>query len=157
MNSYDLKEFKTNKSKFFDKYYDIPKHIIFSLLLNSAIGINSELVEEILTVVEHEYIEYIPLILRLNDYTGFSVLTSLLASGDSDILYRIIGLIDKINYPIEKINCSHSDLQHFDTFLRCLQFEGDIITSSYLIEKLIEPFYTEKSIEAVKKLLSNQD
>ena len=143
----DLTEFESNKSEFIDrdKYKKISKHILLSMLLNTAIGFNLiKIIDEILNMIQSDFIQYIPIIFTLNDYTGFNVLSNLLLTGNTELLDKIIGLIKKINYPIKKINCSDLDLQNFDTFLRCLLF--DDISICYLIDNLIKPFYTEESI-----------
>jgi hypothetical protein len=165
----DLIDFDTNKSEFFNKYNGVPKHILLGLSLNSAISLNLTLIiDKILTIVEDDYIkddyikddyieddyiDYVPIIFTINDSTGFNVLSSLLTAGDTNLLNKIISMIKKIKTPIKKINCSQSELQHFDTFLRCIQFDNiDLI---FLIDNLIRPFYTEKSIDSILSFVND--
>ena len=150
INNLDLKEFEANKLDFFNKYKNIPKHILLALLLNKAISSNSiKIIQEILTIIENNFFKHISLIFTFNDYTGFNVLTNLLVSGNIDLLNIFIDFVKKINYPIKKVNCSDLDLLHLDTFLRCLQFNQENITVNYFIDNLVKLFYTEESIENI--------
>ena len=151
INKLELKEFDANKLDFFNKYKNIPKHILFALLLNNAIISNStKTIHEILTIIENNFFQHIHLIFTFNDHTGFNVLTNLLVSGNIDLLNTFIDFVKKINYPIKKINCSDLDLLHLDTFLRCLQFNKENITADYFIDNLVKIFYTEESIENIQ-------
>jgi hypothetical protein len=147
MNSNDLKEFEENIDLFLLKYSNnnIPPYVLMSLLLNSSIGLTQmSIIINISTIIKNKFSDNIHSILTLTDSSGFSVLSSVLSEGDLKILHIVEDLISTINYPIQKIDCLENEINNFDTFISCPQFDN--LSVNWIIETLIKPFYTEKSI-----------
>jgi hypothetical protein len=149
----DLTQFCENPTLFLDSN---PGHDTLSLLLNYAIVFEDiQMMERIIENIETRHLNKIPQILTFVDSTGYDIISSVLCSGNDKIVRLVIGLIKKIDYPVEKIECSQNILRRFDTYLRCFQFdETSQFDVKYLVDNFVSPFYTSGSTFDIHLLLN---